>query len=192
MQKKYQILSIGLILASLGLTGCGTLYSNPSRGPVANLRVIADKSEGYFVFTRDITQICSRSSPNFPMLGANRKPDLETHKMPDGASPSYDRFERIIPANSPIKLLASSMRVVGFGEGLLGTTSAGANAMRNSLWGCNLRYTFTPEEGRNYEVHYGFSPEHCDLSIEDISTLDGKLVRKKVPFDIKEGASCDK
>jgi hypothetical protein len=173
------------------LPACGTLYNSPVTGPLAKLRVIANNSEGYFVFTRDTTNVCSRSSPNFPMLGGMRNPDLTTISMPNESKLSYDRFERVIPAKNQIKIYASSMRKVGFSEAMFVMNPVGAENIRNKAWACNVLYKFTPEEGRSYEVHYEFSPEKCAVSVEDISSIDGNLVRKIVPFEFKDGASCD-
>ena len=179
-----------LILALSFLPGCGVLYKAPTTGPISKIRVIANNSKGYYATTRDATHyetnVCDRSTPLFPLLGGNGKPDPVSINMPTESKPAPDRFERIIPAEKEIKLYTSTMLKASFVDVMTVLTPAGSINVGNKNWSCNGLYTFTPKAERSYEIQYIFTSEKCSITIEDISNVEGKIIRTAIPIDFKE------
>lgn len=164
------------------LTGCGTMYSAPTSGPQAKLRVVAKNAEGYYALTRDVTHTCSRDSPNFPMIGGDSKADPELLGIPESSGPSGDKFERRIAANAPIALTASTMYRVGFGQVLAMATVIGQAHYQANAWACSVKVEFTPSEGAQYEMTYDFAPGKCDVHLESLEVAGAVVSRKTVPI----------
>jgi hypothetical protein len=181
-----QYLSLGLCIL---LSACGTMYSAPTSGPQAKLRVVAKSADGYFALTRDITQTCSRDSPNFPMIGGDSKADPELLGMPGSSAPGGDKFERRITANAPLALTASTLYRVGFGQVLAMATVIGQAHYQATAWTCNVKVEFTPSEGAQYEMTYDFAPGKCDVHLDTLEMSGEAVTRTAVPIKTSP-ASC--
>lgn len=189
--------TVFLILAGITLTfsACSvTPYTKPTSGPTARLRVIADNSADYYAWSQDASRICGRESPNLKQLGGDTTPDQESVGLPDKSSPSFDRFERIVPANKPFKILVRTQRRVDLGLALFALNPVVQGQIQSAAWSCYGTVTFIPDSERSYELHYQFERHKCAVQLEELEAVSGQLNRKSIPVDFKsigESTECN-
>ncbi len=153
------------------------------------MRFVALNSQGYYAWTREVTKVCSRESPNFPVLGGDAKGgDAENLNMPNYGGPKTDRFERRVKAGEPFAFTVSTLRRVDAVDVMLVGSTAGQDVVRKQAWACNIRVEFVPAAGANYEIEYDFAPGKCDLAVNELA---GAGVTAKKPIEVsKSPATC--
>lgn len=163
---------VSLALAA-SLTACATNWYVPPTGPTANLQAVANPASPFYVWTRDITRVCSRDSPNFPVLGPVPKADVKAEPRVVGPFQLEPyKFVGRIQAGAPVRLSV----------GALSSSSAGIETVSYS---CNFRITFTPRENATYELRYDFFVDRCSVSVAELALESGVSVKTPVAAKIE-------
>lgn len=180
------------LVLSLSFSGCVTRlpYTPPTSGKTAYLRVIAKDSADYFAWTKHISNTCSQESPNFPTLGAEDQTDTVTVGFPDSSTPNWDHFERVIPSDQAFKISVYTLKRVSFGDGIFVFAPGGAETIRSKAWSCHVEASFVPKQSTYYEMIYDFSPEKCNIAVNEISNQGQPIARSPVQTTVQQ-STCE-
>ena len=165
--------SIVSLLLAFSLTACATNWYVPPPGPTASIQAVANPASPFYVWTRDITNVCSRDSPNFPVLGPVPKADAKAEPRAVGpfVLEPY-KFAGRIQAGAPVRLS-------------VGALSSGSSGVELISYSCNFRITFTPRENATYELRYDFFVDRCFASVAELTVESGVSLRTPVAAKIE-------
>jgi hypothetical protein len=170
-------LLLSALIATSFITGCAVRnpYISPTSGDTAKIRIINDSNGTTFIHA---TSKCERSSAR-AIAGFSKFLSTDTSRAGMYGSQGYennsDVIERIVEADKETNFFVANQGAAG----LLQTS-------------CFVEAAFTPKKDKQYEMRFTARLGVCNVQVNNLSEVDGKILKEKIDELHPVKKECDK